>query len=176
MEELKFDKKLFNKGYGIPYRIAQVITGINFWLLVIALLLVSFFSINIFDILWWKIYEPVLICIVLSAVGYPIAIAIKIGMRRLVVASKVRIEQGRICYDRAKEILAPKLGGIVEYYYYTIENVTSVKKARRYYYVTGDVHLVIINNGRRYKEKKLTEVKIPNAYSGMEKMMSIGKE
>ena len=63
------------------------------------------------------------------------------------------------------------LGGIEEKYIYEIDKITSMTRMKRYYCIVGEIKLEIINKGRVLEGKKLQEIKIPNAYKGMEKLV-----
>ncbi len=169
MSELKFDKKVFNSGYAFVYSIMQCVFLIGFLFIVIVLCLPA----NTFTIP--DVVLP-LACgyLIASIVGFPVATLLKKGYRRLIVGSSVVFNGKSIIYDKLADKLWTAVGGVEEHHIYNIEKIDSIKKTRFFYVISGNIEKVVINNGRQLEKKNVSEVRIPNAYADMERMMSHG--
>lgn len=166
MTKLEFDKKIFIRRYAIYYSLAQCFFLPGFLFIIAAILLpVKPLSLPSAIATVFGVYS------MSSFVGFPLITIVKKGMKTLVSNSKVELDENKIYYDRLKERISPLSNGIEEWYIYRGEKITSIQEKRRYYYVTGDIHLKIINNRRVLKKKVITKMKIPNAYRGMERMI-----
>ncbi len=166
MEKLQFNKKRFNEGYAIYYTIGQAFFIIGFLFIVLVLILPA----NTFSI---PDELSAVVCgyLICSIAGFPILTIVKIGKKRLLVDSELKISKKKLYYNMIKERICPSLGGVEERYIFQVDSIVSVKVTRRYYCVTGEISMEIINNGRLLEKKNITMVRIPNSYEGIERMI-----
>ena len=82
-----------------------------------------------------EILTVVCIYLICSMAGFPIITILKIGCIRLLLNSELKIGEGKIYYNKAKEQICPNLEGIEERYVYQIDEIKAIKETCRYYYV-----------------------------------------
>ncbi len=169
MSELKFDKKVFNSGYAFVYSIMQCVFLIGFLFIVIVLCLPA----NTFTI-----PDGVLplACgyLIASIAGFPIITLLKRERRKLVIGGKVAFNRESFIYDRLADKSWTLVGDVEEHHIYKIEKIDSIKKTRFFYVISGNIEKIVINNGRQLEKKNVSEVRVPNAYADMERMMNHG--
>lgn len=169
MSELKFDKNVFNTGYALIYTILQYIFVLGFAFIILVLCLPA----NTFTIP--DILLPIACAYLIASIaGFPIAVLVKKGFRRLLSSSKLSFDGNKIYYDKITDKLWTAVGGVEEHHIYNIDNIDSIKKSCFFYVIVGDIEETVINNGRQLEKKSIRCVKIPNAYAGMERMINHG--
>ena len=167
--ELKFDKRIFNKGFAFVYTVLQWVFVFGFAFFIIVLCLPA----NTFTIPD-AIMPVVCAYLILAIAGFPVVTLLKKGYSRLISQSKLSYFEDAICYDKLADKLWTAVGGVEEHHLYKIERVNSISKTRFYYIVKGDIEKVIINNGRQLERKNIGSVKIPVAFADMERMVNHG--
>lgn len=165
MKQLKFDKKIFNHGYGLIYSLVQYIFAPGF-LFIIFIVLSSPVngSITIPDML----VPFIAIYLMASFVSFPLATILKIGYKRLIIGSTVSYSNEILIYNKLADKLWTAVGHVEEYHLFTVSQIKSVAMTKRYFIITGEIEKTVINNNRKLSSVKVDRVKIPKAYTNMD--------
>lgn len=165
MKKLNFDKKIFNWGYAYLYTLLQCVSAPGF----IAMTCIVVLSAAIEEPFVIPIPEAIFLPTVaygfVSFISFPIISVIKVGYKRLVVGSTVTYDHDTITYDKLAEYHWTAVGHVEEHHLYTVSAIDSVTATKFSYVLKGNIEKVVINNGRKLSEKRVSVVKIPNAYA-----------
>lgn len=169
MIELKFNKGIFRKNYGIIYRILQYLFMPGFMFILTVLVLPA----NTITL------HPTFIplgpwLLLISLVGYPIVTLLRMGQQRLIISSKLSYSDDFIYYDKLTDMSWSAIGRIEEHQIYRVKRVESIVKSRFYYTITGDIEKVVVNNGRQLSNTKVGKIKIPNSFLDMDGLLRMG--
>lgn len=172
MKKLSFDKKTFNWGYAFIYTLLQCIFVVGFIAAVCIVVLSSTMraTFTIPDVIL-----PVIVAyLFVSIVGFPVVSVIKKGYKRLIIGSTVTYDKETIIYDKLADRLWTAVGHVEEHHIYTVSRIDSVTTTKFACVVKGSIEKVVINNGRKLESKSVSVVKIPNAYTNMERVIRHG--
>lgn len=170
MSSLVFDNREYSRGYGFPFTCFQIILGIGFLILLLILIMpANTFTIPDAVLPLFYVIIPV------SFVGFPLVTVIKHGYRKLLRESELNVSVGGVAYKRMVDKLWTVVGHVQEFNVYETNCIERVEVSRRYYTCYGSFCKEVINNGRRLSSQQVTELRIPRAYSAMERIMDYGK-
>lgn len=170
MKPLAFDNKEYGKGYALPMTCLQIPLAVGF-LFVIVVLVMPANTFTIPDAVLPLAY----IAIPVSFVGFPLVTVIKHGYRKLLRESELTVSKEKLIYRRMVDEFWTILGHVQEFHIYESFDIERVSVSKRYYTCYGSFGKKVVNNGRELKSEDVTELKIPRAYSSMERILDCGK-
>lgn len=170
MKAFVFDNREYGKGYALPLTCLQILLAVGF-LFVIVVLVMPANTFTIPDAVLPLAY----IAIPISLLGFPLVTAIKHGYRKLLRESELTVSEDKLIYRKMVDKFWTIVGYVQEFHIYESFDIERVSISRRYYTCYGSFNKKVINNGRELNSEDVTELKIPRAYSSMERILDYGK-
>lgn len=171
MKTLDFDNKEYGTGYALPLTCVQIVLAVGF-LFVIAILILPANTFSFPDAALPLAY----IIIPISFIGFPLVTVIKHGYRKLLCESELIVSEDKLTYKKMVDKLWTIVGHIQEFNVYESFHIDRVEVSRRFYTCYGSFNKEVINNGRKLNSEEITVLKIPRAYSAMERIKDYGKQ
>lgn len=170
MKLLEFNNKEYGTGYALPFTCVQIVLSVGF-VYVIAILMLPANTFTIPDVALPIDY----IVIPISFFGFPLVTVIKHGYRKLLRESELTVSKDKLIYRRMVDKFWTILGHVQEFHVYESFDIERVSVSKRYYTCYGSFSKKVVNNGRELNSEDVTELKIPRAYSSMERLLDCGK-
>lgn len=164
MKKFEFNSKIFNRQAAFPLTVMQYVSITGFIVMVFIVVSGPFTDSQI------PIPSSIAVFFFISFVVFPIVSVMKIGYKRGLKWSKLSTEANVIIYDKLAERMWTAVGHVEEHHIFTVSKINHVRQTRRWLLIMGDIHKVVINNGRTLKKTEVSSVKIPRAYGGMEEL------
>lgn len=108
-------------------------------------------------------------CILVTPLFLIVTIMIEVLLFRFVKGGRLTDKDGILIYDELSDgVIQGRHNAKERHLVYTISKVASVKATLTSYVVTGDIEMVEVCDGREGTVKKVSKVKVPTVFKGME--------